>query len=328
MSITDKGFVRHSARVVGLAGALLIALVATAFALSTPTRDGWVTDAAGILDTDTASGLARDLVELQRQTGAEVVVVTLKSLEGVSIETWGDVLGETWGIGRSGGQDNGALLIVAPNDRKVRIAVGYGLGNRLSDAAAQAIIDDDIVPNFRRGDFAGGIRAGIDSIAARIEGRSVPALERSASSSAVSTTPTRSGSYHFPLWIVIVGGLVVVIVVVLIFNAMSVLRSEEPYRAEMPKRAPNPAPNPQANPNSNPSWGPYDNTGYNNGGLLGLLLSNSSRQSSWGSSSGGSLWSSSSSSSRSSGSSWSSSSSSSSSGSSHRSFGGGASGSW
>src|SRR4051812_59581 len=171
MMVTEGWRAWRVGRVVGIVCAISLAFASAAAALSTPTRDGWVTDQAGVIDPETASNLARDLAELQRQTGAEVVVVTLKSLEGASIETWGDVLGETWGVGRADGKDNGALLIVAPNDRKVRIAVGYGLGDRLTDSVSQAIVADDIVPNFRRGDFAAGIKAGVDSIAARIERR-------------------------------------------------------------------------------------------------------------------------------------------------------------
>jgi uncharacterized protein len=147
---------------------VLLVLSPAALALSTPERNGWVTDAAGILDADTASVIATKLVELQRNTGDEVIVVTLSSLQGVSIETWGNVLGESWEVGRSGGHDTGVLLVVAPNDRKVRIAVGYGLGNRISDSVAAAIIADHVLPYFRQGDFAGGVKAGVDSIAVQL----------------------------------------------------------------------------------------------------------------------------------------------------------------
>ncbi len=149
---------------------LLLAVVAIstlAFAFTAPERTGWVTDEAGILDRDTAAGIATTLSDLQRKTGAEVVVVTLKSLQGASIETWGNVLGESWGVGRGG--DTGALLIVAPNDRKVRIAVGYGLGNRISDPIAEAIIADHILPYFRHGDFVQGVRSGVSSIVLQLD---------------------------------------------------------------------------------------------------------------------------------------------------------------
>jgi len=151
------------ARQIALVGALC-ALAPVAFAFSTPARTGWVTDEAGILDAETASAIASRLEQLQRKTGDEVVVVTLASLQGAAIETWGNVLGESWGIGRGSGQDTGALLIVAPNERQVRIAIGYGLGNRISDDIAAMIVDDHILPYFRQGDFPRGVRAGVDSI--------------------------------------------------------------------------------------------------------------------------------------------------------------------
>ena len=156
-------------RLIALVVGLCTLLATAAFALTTPERTGRVTDQAGILDTGTAGAIAAQLDELQRQTGDEVVVVTLKSLEGVSIETWGNLLGENWRVGRSGGRDSGVLLIVAPNDRKVRIAVGYGLGNRISDQIAEAIIADHILPYFRQGDLAGGVKAGVNSILLQLD---------------------------------------------------------------------------------------------------------------------------------------------------------------
>src|SRR4051812_2635660 len=151
--------------------AVLVAISPVAFALTSPERNGWVTDQAGILDAGTASAIATRLIDLQRNTGDEVVVVTLSGLQGASIETWGNLLGESWRVGRNGGHDTGVLLIVAPNDRKVRIAVGYGLGNRISDSIAAAIISDHILPYFKQGDFARGVKAGVDSIAIQLDRR-------------------------------------------------------------------------------------------------------------------------------------------------------------
>jgi uncharacterized protein len=128
-----------------------------------------VTDQAGILDADTVGAITTRLIDLQRDTGSEVVVVTLTSLQGASIETWGNALAESWYVGRSGAKDTGVLLIVAPNDRKVRIAVGYGLGNQIPDAVAAMIISDHILPYFRQGNFARGVKAGIDSIALELD---------------------------------------------------------------------------------------------------------------------------------------------------------------
>jgi uncharacterized protein len=149
--------------------AAFFCFVQAAHAISAPDRTGWVTDAAGILDPGTESALSERLSELQRKVDAEVIVVTLPGLQHVSIETWGDVLGESWNIGRRDGKDVGVLLIVAPADRKVRIAVGYGLSNRIPDTVAAAIISDRILPHFRAGDFARGVAAGVDSIAVQLD---------------------------------------------------------------------------------------------------------------------------------------------------------------
>jgi uncharacterized protein len=91
------------------------------------------------------------------------VVATVPSLDGLEIEDYGYKLGRTWGIGQKGA-DNGAILLVAPNERKVRIEVGYGLEPVLTDALSKIIIEERIVPKFRAGDFAGGIEDGADTI--------------------------------------------------------------------------------------------------------------------------------------------------------------------
>ena len=164
--------------------ALLLAIATPASAFTLPDRNGWVTDEAGILDADTANALAMRLADLQRDTGDEVVVVTLHDLQGVPIERWGDALRLTWNIGGNTGQDRGVLLIVAPNERKVRIAVGYSLGNRIPDAVAASIIEDHILPYFRSGDFSRGVRAGIQSIA----------LELDRNAGAISTNVEQTGA--------------------------------------------------------------------------------------------------------------------------------------
>ncbi len=91
------------------------------------------------------------------------MVVTLKSLQGTSIEDFGDQLGRHWQIGQKD-KNNGVLLIVAPNERKVRIEVGYGLEGTLTDAVSRLIIENAILPRFRADDFAGGITRGVDDI--------------------------------------------------------------------------------------------------------------------------------------------------------------------
>ena len=124
---------------------------------------GRVVDDAGVLDAWTQSELTDMLAAHERATGEQVVVVTLDSLQGYTIEDYGYQLGRHWGIGQKG-TNNGALLIVAPKERKVRIEVGYGLEGTLTDAISRTIIDNYILPSFKRGDFNAGVLAGTTSI--------------------------------------------------------------------------------------------------------------------------------------------------------------------
>lgn len=126
-----------------------------------PARTGAVVDAADIIRPNQEQGLAAKAEALRSQSNIELVVVTLPSLQGYSIERWGRALGNGWKVG--GGSARGVLLIVAPNDRAVRIELGDGVP--LSDSAAASIIDNIIVPQFRSGEMSGGILAGVDAIA-------------------------------------------------------------------------------------------------------------------------------------------------------------------
>jgi uncharacterized protein len=124
-----------------------------------PPLTGRVVDDAGILDFQTRHKLTLMLAEHERTTGDQVVVVTVDSLQRYPIEEFGYELGRYWGIGQKG-KNNGALLIVAPNEHKVRIEVGYGLEGQLTDAISRSIIDNYILPSFKRGDFNFGVLAG------------------------------------------------------------------------------------------------------------------------------------------------------------------------
>jgi uncharacterized protein len=143
---------------------LLWALAVTGqAALQFPPLTGRVMDQAGLLDSATAAQLGQQLQAHEQASGEQVVVVTLPDLQGNAIEDYGYQLGRAWGIGQKG-KDNGALLIVAKAERKVRIEVGYGLEDRLTDAQSSLIINRVIVPAFARGDFAGGISEGTAAI--------------------------------------------------------------------------------------------------------------------------------------------------------------------
>jgi uncharacterized protein len=138
---------------------VLLAAGAAGAAPEFPELTGRVVDGAGLLSPEAERRIAERLEAHERATGNQVVVVTLDSLQGYPIEDFGYQLGRHWGIGQKG-TDNGAILIVAPGERKVRIEVGYGLEGELTDAMSSHIIQDVILPRFRRGDFEGGVEAG------------------------------------------------------------------------------------------------------------------------------------------------------------------------
>jgi uncharacterized protein len=128
-----------------------------------PPLTGRVVDGANLLPNSMEQSLTQKLKAYEDKTTNQVVVVTLKTLQGYDIADYGYQLGRHWGIGQAG-QDNGVLLIVAPKERKVRIEVGYGLEATLTDALSKQIIDYEIIPHFKRKDYAGGIQAGANAI--------------------------------------------------------------------------------------------------------------------------------------------------------------------
>jgi uncharacterized protein len=144
-------------------GVLLCVAAFAAYALTFPELTGRVVDDAGVLDPSTKAALERKLAEFETKTTGQLVVVTLKSLQGTSIEDYGYQLGRHWQIGQKE-KNTGALLIVAPNERKVRIEVGYGFEGTLTDAVSRLIIENSIIPRFRANDFAGGVGRGVDDI--------------------------------------------------------------------------------------------------------------------------------------------------------------------
>jgi uncharacterized protein len=161
------GFV--GARVRGQAPLLILACLfvlwaaLSAWAVEFPRLTGRVVDEARLLTAQQRDQVVAALAEHERKTGQQVVVVTLNSLQGLPIEDYGYQLGRHWGIGQKD-EDTGALLIVAPNERVVRIEVGYGLEGELTDAATKLIIENIILPEFRAGRFGQGIVAGTGAI--------------------------------------------------------------------------------------------------------------------------------------------------------------------
>lgn len=151
------------------ATALLLLCMQTLAAIEFPALTGRVVDNAGMLSAADERSIGGVLKAHEEATSNQVVVVTIDSLKGYSIEEYGYQLGRHWGIGQKD-NNNGVLLIVARNDRKVRIEVGYGLEGNLTDAVAGHIIRTKITPEFKRGRFSSGIRKGIESILLAIDG--------------------------------------------------------------------------------------------------------------------------------------------------------------
>ena len=134
-----------------------------------PPLTGRVVDAANLLDERAERALSATLAAHEEASSDQVVVATVPSLEGYAIADYANRLGRAWGIGTAE-NDNGVVLLVAPNEREVRIEVGYGLEGALTDALSSTIIRREILPAFRSGDYTGGVEAGVDSILAAIEG--------------------------------------------------------------------------------------------------------------------------------------------------------------
>jgi len=153
-----------------LAWTLLWLSAAAAPAAEVPYLTGRIVDNAEMLSEGTRRSLAAKLAAHEQATTNQVVVLTVPSLEGESIEGFASRVFEAWRLGQSD-RDNGVLLIVAPNDSRMRIEVGYGLEGTLTDLQAARIIRDRMAPEFRDGRYDEGVTAGIDAIVATLEGR-------------------------------------------------------------------------------------------------------------------------------------------------------------
>ena len=149
--------------------ALLVTGGVLAATLDFPPLTGRVVDEAGILSLSFRNEISAQLAAHEQATSNQVVVVTLKTLRGDDISDYGYQLGRHWAIGQKG-KNNGVLLIVAPNEKKMRIQVGYGLEGVLTDAESRVIIERVIKPPFRQGDYEQGIRAGVNAIFAALGG--------------------------------------------------------------------------------------------------------------------------------------------------------------
>lgn len=156
-------------------GALLLSLFSlTAGAeLAIPPLGQRVTDLTGTLSADDRAGIEQKLAALEAAKGSQVAVLLVPTTQPETIEQYGLRVAEVWRLGRKG-VDDGALLLVAKDDRTLRIEVGYGLEGAIPDAVAKRVIEEVILPRFKQGDFAGGIAAGSDALIKLVEGEPLP----------------------------------------------------------------------------------------------------------------------------------------------------------
>jgi uncharacterized protein len=173
----SRWFVGVATALCAAAALLLPGLAPAQQLVPVPPLTSPVTDATGTLTPDQVAALDAKLRAFEQQKGSQVAVLIVRTTEPEAIEQYAIRVAEAWKLGRQK-VDDGAILIVALDDRKLRIEVGYGLEGALPDATANRIIDEDIVPQFRRGDVYGGIATGVDRMLRVIEGEPLPEPER------------------------------------------------------------------------------------------------------------------------------------------------------
>ena len=192
---------------------VLAALLLAFFALATPAAaqtfpplTGRVVDEAHLLTPEQVQDLTSKSAALESQKGAQLVVATVNSLQGYPVEDYGYRLGRAWGIGQKG-KDNGVILLVAPNEHKVRIEVGYGATPYLTDAMSGLIIREDITPRFKQGDMGGGIEAGADAIIKQMSLSPEEAQKNIAAAEHAQQKRQHSGGNPLPFifWLMVIG---------------------------------------------------------------------------------------------------------------------------
>lgn len=132
-----------------------------------------VTDTTASIDAETLQHLTQTLAALEQRKGAQIAVLMVPSLDGEAIESYAQRAFEQWKLGRSG-VDDGILFVIAKDDRRLRIEVGYGLEGAVTDLQAGRIIREQVAPRFQQGDFAGGVAAGVDSLVKLVDGEELP----------------------------------------------------------------------------------------------------------------------------------------------------------
>lgn len=175
---------------------LAIASLAALAQVAVPQLTHRVTDLTATLGAEQVSALENKLAEFEAQQGSQIAVLIVPTTRPEDIAQFGIRVAEQWKIGRDR-IDDGVILIVAKNDRALRIEVGYGLEGAIPDAVAKRVIAETITPHFKAGDFNGGIEAGVQQLMGLIRGESLPPPRRS-----------DGGSDDEPFVLLIVGGIV------------------------------------------------------------------------------------------------------------------------
>jgi uncharacterized protein len=187
---------------------------------SFPALTGRVVDGAHILSDSTKQDLTRKLAALEAKTSRQLVVVTVPSLGGYEISDYGYQLGRAWGIGQAK-LNNGALLIVAPTERKVRIEVGYGLEPILTDAFSSVVITTQITPHFKQGDYDGGVTAGVDALIQQLSLETSAAEQKAAAAAAQLQHGSQDDDGGFPIPVIVF--LVILFIIFRIFGGWGFL---------------------------------------------------------------------------------------------------------
>jgi uncharacterized protein len=151
--------------------AVAVCFASFAFAFDFPPLSGRVVDQANVMTAESRNDVEAKSKALEDKSGIQLVVATVKSLQGSDIETYANELFRFWKLGQAQ-KNNGVLLLVAPAEHKVRIEVGYGLEGTLTDALSSVIISSAIIPRFKTNDFSGGIERGVDGVISVLSGDS------------------------------------------------------------------------------------------------------------------------------------------------------------
>ena len=244
------------ARLTLLLGFLLL-VAAPVQAQTFPQLTGRIVDQADLLTPDQEYQLTQRLEALERASSRQLVIATVSSLEDYPIEEYGYRLGRHWGIGQSEA-NNGMILLVAPNERKVRIEVGYGLEPIMTDALSHRIIDEQILPRFRDNDYAGGIVAGAEAIMAQLQAPPEVAEQRALEAAQARQGGGEGSALPLIFWLFVLG-----------FIVLSMVRSGTRGRKYRGRRRRRGGPVVIWGPGLGSGWGGGSSSGWGGGGWGG-----------------------------------------------------------